>query len=138
MCSSDLAGGGGFNINLTDSPDHVVAGWQRKLEDSVDAHYFNSRYGVRNKALLKYLRKIGSAAIYNRQGRLAVALGRKIADSFRPARQGDRRSGKTVFEKFGARKIGRIDDYIKGVDQSVPTSEMSLKRINEKIGAEKC
>ncbi|MCQ9207375.1 MAG: B12-binding domain-containing radical SAM protein [Omnitrophica bacterium] len=124
----------GFNINLTDEPDEVVAGWDRQLKGELDRHYFYKRYKIENRLLAKIMHIFIILALYKRQKRLFSAVKEKFEAFFFALLKHDRKS------PIGAKPIRfrkKINIDIKKLigkhDRYSINSDMSLRNINRKL-----
>lgn len=127
-----VAGAGVFHVNLTDEPDEIVAGWEKKIKNEIDSYYFRRVYKVwfiifimkKFKQMLLLLRKDGISF-------LLESVAKKIAllffASLRP------KAAAQSMASFRKSENINIEQLFSGLDNSTVNRDMSLKIINRKL-----
>jgi len=132
LAPKGASGGAIFNINLTEQPDEVVAGWNDKLKTELDNYYLRRKY--KNPLARKFMRILEAVDLHRRRKTLFPLAARKIKSFLVPSISG--RKDKPVRKsppRFRKNRNVRIDDFLEGVDCSVLNSEASLKSINKRL-----
>ena len=123
--------GASFNINVTEQPDEVVAGWDKLLKKEIDSYYLKRKYKyiILGKIiyfiellLLLWRRKVLLNTIRAKlMGIAAVFKNRKTSDM------------KIRTPRFKKNPDINIEDYISNIDHSRVVDDASLKSINKRI-----
>jgi radical SAM superfamily enzyme YgiQ (UPF0313 family) len=115
-----------FHVNLTDEPDDVVAGWDRRLKKEMDDYYFKRRY--KSKLAAKAARLLNSLELHFRRRTLFRALARKFIQS---------KSGAIKpSPRFRKDTNINVESLLTRMDNSMPNREASLKTINARLNSE--
>lgn len=122
-------GDGNFNINLTDEPDEVVAGWAQTLKQALDRHYLYKKYKIKNSLILKLINLFLILELNFRRKKLALTFRKKLKNIFGSILRVNNKDGLQKNVQF--RKKINIKNLINDTDPCFINSCLSLREINE-------
>jgi hypothetical protein len=117
-------------VNLTDVSDGTAAGWADRVRDRVDEHYFRRRYVFPAAAAVIDL--IKKFEVHLRRGDLMSIIRNKVRSSS-PSFRAHKKDNDRPKVRYHKQKDIVVEEFIKGLDDSVINREMSLKMINERL-----
>lgn len=127
-----FAEAGTFNVNLTDEPDEVVAGWGEKVNKELDNYYLKRKY--KNQLIAKFIQLLMKIKLHYRKKDLFILVTQKMKIIFNSIFNNKK---ETVIPKKpvqrNKKKSINIEEILKDFDASSINREMSVKKINKKL-----
>ena len=123
------AGSGDFNINLTDQPDEIVAGWSDRLRASLDTDYLD-KSKVNNRFIAKLTNLLLLLELNYRRKTLFLRLGKKVQNLLRSIFNKNKKASFKEKESSLQKRIN-IENIIKDLNYKSVNREMSLKKISD-------
>lgn len=121
---------GVFHINLTDEPNEVVAGWDDRIRDELDSHFFNSRFNYKNKLMTNLARLLALIGLHYRKGDLLSVVFKKLRHTAEITKKGNVRKTGIIFRK---KYNIPIEDFVRNTDCAGVDRAAALKNINQRL-----